>query len=53
MHRKLTSATTIDNLKLEAKRWLKALRKNETEARERFERAYPKHTGTPVLRDVQ
>lgn len=53
MQRKLTPAATIDNLKLEAKRWLKALRKNETEARERFERAYPKHTGTPVLRDVQ
>jgi hypothetical protein len=53
MQRKLTSATTLDNLRMEAKRWLKAIRKNEPEARERFQRAYPKHIGTPVLRDVQ
>ncbi|HEY6989342.1 MAG TPA: hypothetical protein VH369_13195 [Bryobacteraceae bacterium] len=53
MQRKLTSATTLDNLRREAKRWLKALRENELEARERFARAYPKHTGTAVLRDVQ
>lgn len=52
MHRKLTSATTLDNLRREAKRWLKALRDNHTEARERFHRAYSKHTGAPVLRDV-
>jgi hypothetical protein len=38
---------------MEAKRWLKALRKGGPEARGRFERAYLKHTGTPVLRDVQ
>ena len=53
MQRKLTSATTFENLRREARRWLKALRENEREARERFDRAYPKHTGTPVLRDVQ
>lgn len=53
MQRKLTSATTLDNLKREAKRWLRAIRNNDPEARGRFERAYPKHTGTPVLRDVQ
>ena len=53
MQRKLTSATTLDNLRREAKRWLKALRENEPEARGRFGRAYPKHTGTAVLRDVQ
>ncbi len=53
MQRKLTPATTLDNLKREAKRWLKALRENQTEARERFERAHPKHAGTPVLRDIQ
>jgi hypothetical protein len=53
MQRKLTSATTLDNLRREARRWLKALREDNPEARERFERAYPKHTGTPVLRDVQ
>ncbi len=53
MQRKLTPASTLDNLKREAKRWLKVLRENEPEARERFARAYPKHTGTAVLRDVQ
>ena len=36
--RKLTSATTLDNLKREAKRWLAALRGNKKEARDRFER---------------
>jgi hypothetical protein len=53
MQRKLTSATALDNLRREARRWLRALRRGDAEARERFERAYPKHTGTPVLRDVQ
>ena len=53
MRRKLTSATTLDNLRREARRWLKALCENESKARQRFERAYPKHTGAPVLRDVQ
>src|SRR5262249_14258853 len=53
MQRKLTSTTTLDNLRLQARRWLKALREDNTEARERFERIYPKHTGTPVLRAVQ
>jgi len=53
MQRSLTSATTLDNLRREARRWLKALRKDNPQARERFEHAYPKHTATPVLRDVQ
>jgi len=53
MERKLTSHTTLDNLRREAKRWLKALREDNPEAREWFARAYPKHSGTPVLRDVQ
>jgi ankyrin repeat protein len=53
MSRKLTSATTLDHLKKEAKRWLKALRENDVAARDRFARAYPKAAGAPVLRDVQ
>jgi ankyrin repeat protein len=53
MQRKLTSTTTLDNLKKEAKRWLKALRENDAEARERLTRAYPTASETPVLRDVQ
>ena len=53
MQRKLTSAATLDNLKREARRWLNALKEQKTDARERFERAHPKHAGAPVLRDVQ
>ena len=53
MQRKLTNTTTLPNLRREAKHWLKALRENNQKARERFDRAYPKHAGTPVLRDVQ
>ena len=43
----------MDHLNKEAKRWLKALRANDAEARARFERAYPNGSVTPVLRDVQ
>lgn len=53
MQRRLTPATTLDNLRKEAKRWFKALRENDLEARERFQRAYPKASGNPVLRHVQ
>ncbi|HEY2019393.1 MAG TPA: hypothetical protein VGH38_38055 [Bryobacteraceae bacterium] len=53
MSRKLTATTTLENLKREAKRWLRALRENDAEARERLRRAYPKVSGHPVLRDVQ
>ena len=53
MQRKLTPATTLDNLRKDAKRWLKALRENDPQARERLQRAYPKVSGHPVLRDVQ
>ncbi len=53
MPRKLTSTTTLDNLRTEAKRWLKAVRQNDAEARERLKRAYPKTSAQPVLRDVQ
>lgn len=53
MQRRLTAATTLDSLRKEAKRWLKALRENDPEARERLRRVYPKAVGKPVLRDVQ
>src|SRR6185369_14654667 len=53
MSRKLTSATTRDNLRREAKRWLKALREDDAQARRRFETAYPSGPAEPVLRDVQ
>ncbi len=53
MPRQFTSATTLDNLKKEAKRWLKALRENDAEAQERLRLAYPKGSTRPALRDVQ
>ena len=53
MPRAITSATSLDNLKKEAKRWLKALREQQPEARTRFDQAYPDGPAHPVLRDVQ
>lgn len=53
MQRKLTSTTSLENLKRAAKRWLKALREDDANARERFLQAYPKGPAAPVLRDVQ
>jgi hypothetical protein len=53
MQRKRATNTNLQNLRREAKRWLKALREGEPEAQERFRSAYPKHTGTCVLRDLQ
>jgi uncharacterized protein len=45
--------SSIDNLKKEAKRWLKAIRADDAEARARLQRAYPKAPDTPGLRDIQ
>src|SRR2546425_5367748 len=53
MPRQVTPKTTLENLKKEAKRWLKALRANIAEARARFERAFPNALPIPTLRDVQ
>src|SRR5438874_90268 len=53
MSRRLTSSTTLDNLKKEAKRWLKALRDGAADARARLVRAWPDAPSTPTLRDVQ
>lgn len=53
MTRRITPQTSLDNLKKEAKRWLKQLRANDREARERFERAHAKAPASPGLRDVQ
>ena len=53
MHRKLTPRSTLENLKREAKRWLKALRANDNEARTRLERVLPRGPASPGLRDVQ
>jgi hypothetical protein len=44
---------SLDTLKKEAKRWLRALRAGDPDARTRFERAHPKAPSQPGLRDVQ
>jgi uncharacterized protein len=53
MVRKLTPRSSLENLKREAKRWLKALRENDAEARARLERVVPSAPPEPTLRDVQ
>jgi hypothetical protein len=53
MPREITPATSIDNLRKEAKRWLKALRAADAAARTRFGNAHPVAPDTPNLRDVQ
>src|SRR5260221_8244843 len=53
MPRRLTPRSTLDNLKKEAKRWLKELRANAVEARTRLKRALPNASALPTLREVQ
>src|SRR5262245_36116918 len=53
MPRKITPATSLDTLKKEAKRWLKAIRANDADARARLSRAVPGAPDPPTLRDVQ
>src|SRR6185312_13067558 len=53
MSRKLTPQSTLENLKREAKRWLKALRAKDPAATARLERALPHPPAAPTLRDVQ
>jgi hypothetical protein len=53
MTRQITPQTTLENLKKEAKRWLKELRLNDTAARERLQRAHPRSPLNPGLRDMQ
>jgi len=53
MSRQVTPQTTLDNLKREAKRWLKALRSNAADARARLDRALQNAPDVPTLRDIQ
>jgi ankyrin repeat protein len=53
MRRAITSATTLDQLKREAKQWLKALRTGDPEARARLRRAHPTAPAEAGLRHVQ
>lgn len=55
--RHLSSASKLENLKKEAKRWLKQLHDNDpqakTQARERLKRILPSISNEPTLREVQ
>jgi ankyrin repeat protein len=53
MSRKLTPRSSLENLKREAKRWLKAIETGDSAARARFDRVIPRGPATPSLRDVQ
>jgi hypothetical protein len=53
MSRTLTPDSSLDTLKKEAKRWLKALRAGDEQARQRLVAATPAAPANPRLRDVQ
>lgn len=53
MIRKLTAKSSLDSLKKEAKRWLKALRAGEPEAVARLKQALPQAGKDPGLREIQ
>lgn len=53
MPRQISSRTTLDTLKTEAKRWLKALRAGDGDARARLDRALGDPPADPTLREVQ
>ena len=53
MSRSLTPDSSLETLRKEAKRWLKALRAGDTEARRRLVAVTPAAPANPSLRDVQ
>src|SRR4051812_5859859 len=53
MARSITPATSVENLRKDAKRWLKAIRAGDAAARARYERVRPAAPPDPGLRDVQ
>ncbi len=53
MSRNLTPQSSLENLKREAKRWLKAIRENDPKAHARLARAWHQGPANPTLRDVQ
>lgn len=53
MSRTLTPDSSLETLKKEAKRWLKALRAGDAEARRRLVAVTPAAPDNPNLRDVQ
>ena len=53
MPRSISPKTSLDSLKKEAKRWLKALRAGDPAARQRYEEARRHVSAEPTLREVQ
>jgi hypothetical protein len=53
MPRQITPATSLENLRKEAKRWLKGVRAGDENARARLVRVWPKAPAEPGMRDVQ
>jgi uncharacterized protein len=53
MSRTLTPDSSLETLKKEAKRWLKALRAGDAEAQRRLVAVTPAAPANPSLRDVQ
>lgn len=53
MIRKLTAKSSLDSLKREAKRWLKAVRAGDPEAFARLKQALPRADAAPGLREIQ
>lgn len=53
MNRKLSARSRLENLRKDAKRWLKALRTGDAKALERLRSSYPGAPAEPGLRDVQ
>ncbi len=53
MDRPVRPRRNLESLTKEAKRWWKALRSGDADARARLSRAHPDAPGAPVLRDVQ
>ena len=53
MPKTLGPRATLDRLKKDAKRWLKALRDGDSDAAERMRAAWPSGPVSPGLRDVQ
>ena len=53
MYRTLTSKSSLETLRKEAKRWLHALRAADTQAADRLRQSHPKASVPPTLRDVQ
>ena len=52
-HRELTSRSTHETIRRQAKRWLKEIEAGDTEAIARFRKLIPNHAAVPKLREVQ